>query len=96
LYGFVRIARTALALAHRLRRHGVLQVTVACLARDWRVAALLIILERIGKAILNSRQDAILAHATKQIGFGWAFGVHEVLDQFGALFGRLTYLLRSS
>jgi hypothetical protein len=25
----------------------------------------------------------------KEIGYGWAFGMHEALDQFGALFGPL-------
>jgi predicted MFS family arabinose efflux permease len=70
----------------------ILQMTVVPLlavARDWRVAALLIILERVGKAIRNPPRDAMLAHAAKQLGFGWAFGVHEALDQFGALFGPL-------
>jgi predicted MFS family arabinose efflux permease len=31
----------------------------------------------------------MLSHAGKQIGYGWVFGVHEALDQFGALFGPL-------
>jgi predicted MFS family arabinose efflux permease len=31
----------------------------------------------------------MLSHAAKQIGYGWAFGLHEALDQFGALFGPL-------
>jgi len=31
----------------------------------------------------------MLSHAAKQIGYGWAFGMHEALDQFGALFGPL-------
>jgi predicted MFS family arabinose efflux permease len=70
----------------------LLQMTVVpllAIARDWRVAALLIILERVGKAIRNPPRDAMLAHAGKQIGYGWGFGVHEALDQFGALFGPL-------
>jgi predicted MFS family arabinose efflux permease len=32
----------------------------------------------------------MLSHAASQAGgFGWAFGLHEALDQFGALFGPL-------
>ncbi len=64
-------------------------VPLLALAGSWPVAALLIILERVGKAIRNPPRDAMLAHAAKQIGYGWGFGVHEALDQFGALFGPL-------
>lgn len=70
----------------------LLQMSVVPLlatARDWRLAAALIILERVGKATRNPPRDAMLAHAAKQIGYGWGFGVHEALDQFGALFGPL-------
>jgi predicted MFS family arabinose efflux permease len=53
-------------------------------------AALLIILERVGKAIRNPPRDVMLSHAGKQAGgYGWAFGLHEALDQFGAMFGPL-------
>jgi len=38
-------------------------------------------------------RDAMLSHAAKDIGYGWAFGVHEALDQFGALFGPLLVAL---
>lgn len=70
----------------------LLQMTVVpllAIARDWRLAAFLIILERIGKAVRNPPRDAMLAHAAKHIGYGWGFGVHEALDQSGALFGPL-------
>lgn len=64
-------------------------VPLLALAGDWRTAALLIVVERIGKAIRNPPRDAMLAHAAKGIGYGRAFGVHEALDQLGALFGPL-------
>ncbi|KAJ9134351.1 hypothetical protein NKR23_g10221 [Pleurostoma richardsiae] len=64
-------------------------VPLLALARDWRAAATLIILERVGKAARNPARDAMLAHAGKQIGYGTGFGVHEALDQFGALVGPL-------
>ena len=74
----------------------VLQMSVVpllALAGNWQVAALLIIAERVGKGIRNPPRDAMLSHAAKDIGYGWAFGVHEALDQFGALFGPLLIAL---
>ncbi|HAT46187.1 MAG TPA: MFS transporter, partial [Ktedonobacter sp.] len=59
------------------------------LAGNWQFAALLIILERVGKAMRNPPRDVMLSHAAKEMGYGWAFGVHEALDQSGALFGPL-------
>jgi len=59
------------------------------LAPNWQIAGLLIVVERIGKAIRNPPRDVMLSHAAKQIGYGWGFGLHEALDQFGALFGPL-------
>ncbi len=64
-------------------------VPLLALAGSWQLAALLIIVERIGKAIRNPPRDVMLSHAAKEIGYGWGFGVHEALDQFGALFGPL-------
>jgi MFS family permease len=64
-------------------------VPALALAGNWPTAAALIILERVGKAIRNPPRDVMLSHAAKEIGYGWAFGVHEALDQFGALFGPL-------
>ena len=67
----------------------LLAVPALALAGNWQTAAALIILERIGRATRNPPRDVMLSHAAKQIGYGWAFGVHEALDQFGALFGPL-------
>lgn len=64
-------------------------VPLLALAGNWPMAAVLIILERVGKATRNPPRDVMLSHAGKQIGVGWVFGVHEALDQFGALFGPL-------
>ena len=62
-------------------------------ARNWQTAALLIVLERVGKAIRNPPRDVMLSHAGKQMGIGWAFGLHEALDQAGALIGPLMLAL---
>lgn len=65
-------------------------VPALALTGNWPEAAVLIILERVGKAIRNPPRDAMLAHAGRQMGgYGWAFGLHEALDQFGAMVGPL-------
>jgi MFS family permease len=65
-------------------------VPALALTASWPAAAALIILERIGKAIRNPPRDVMLSHAGKQAGgYGQAFGLHEALDQFGAMFGPL-------
>ncbi|HTV79796.1 MAG TPA: MFS transporter [Steroidobacteraceae bacterium] len=65
-------------------------VPALALTHTWLAAAALIVLERVGKATRNPPRDAMLAHAGKQVGgYGWVFGLHEALDQFGALFGPL-------
>jgi MFS family permease len=64
-------------------------VPLLAIAPNWKLAALLIITERIGRAIRNPPRDVMLSHAASEIGYGWAFGVHEALDQSGALFGPL-------
>ena len=65
-------------------------VPALALTGSWPAAAVLIILERVGKAIRNPPRDVMLSHAGKRAGgYGWAFGLHEALDQFGAMFGPL-------
>jgi MFS family permease len=64
-------------------------VPALALAGNWQIASVLIVLERVGKAIRNPPRDVMLAHAGKEMGIGWAFGLHEGLDQAGALIGPL-------
>jgi MFS family permease len=71
----------------------MLSVPALALADTWRVAAALILLERVGKATRNPPRDVMLSHAAKEMGYGWGFGVHEALDQMGALFGPLLVAL---
>jgi len=71
----------------------MLSVPALALARTWTGAAVLIVLERAGKAIRNPPRDVMLSHAAREMGFGWGFGVHEALDQSGALFGPLLVAL---
>src|SRR3954464_4155660 len=62
-------------------------------APSWQVAGLLIVLERVGKAIRNPPRDVMLSHASKDIGLGFGFGLHEAMDQAGALIGPLVVAL---
>lgn len=71
----------------------LLAVPALALVSSLPSAAALIILERIGKATRNPPRDAMLSHAGSEIGFGWAFGLHEALDQSGAMFGPLLVAL---
>lgn len=67
----------------------LLAVPLLALAGRWEVAAFLMIMERMGKAIRNPSRDAMLSHATQSIGRGWGFGLHEAMDQIGAILGPL-------
>ncbi|CAE6838668.1 hypothetical protein R70006_07382 [Paraburkholderia domus] len=65
-------------------------VPALALTHSWQAAACLIILERVGKAIRNPPRDVMLSSAAQRIGgYGWAFGIHEACDQFGAMVGPL-------
>ncbi len=64
-------------------------VPLLALARSWQAAAVLVVLERAGKGLRGPARDAILSRATAQFGHGKAFGIHETLDQIGAMAGPL-------
>lgn len=67
----------------------LLAVPLLALAGSPEIAALLICAERAGKAIRTPARDVMLSHATSQVGRGWGFGLHEALDQIGAIAGPL-------
>lgn len=67
----------------------LLAVPLLALAWRWEAAAVLLLLERIGKAIRTPARDAMLSHAATQTGRGWGFGFHEAMDQLGATVGPL-------
>ncbi|MGW3571470.1 MFS transporter [Streptomyces sp. NPDC000941] len=52
-------------------------------------ACVLVIAERTGKAVRSPAKDTLLSHATAATGRGRGFGVHEALDQTGAVIGPL-------
>jgi MFS family permease len=67
----------------------LLAVPLLALAGRWELAATLMIAERVGKALRTPARDAMLSHATAQLGRGWGFGLHEAMDQTGAVAGPL-------
>lgn len=69
----------------------LVSVPLLSLAGVWQVAALLIILERVGKAIRSPARDTILSQASSQVGTGFGFGLHEAMDQIGAIAGPLIF-----
>jgi len=60
---------------------------------DWYVVALLIMVERMGKAIRAPARDAMISHAATRTGRGWAFGVQEALSSVGAMIGPVAIFL---
>ncbi|MDN5347406.1 MAG: hypothetical protein PWP65_970 [Clostridia bacterium] len=67
----------------------LLAVPLLAVTGRWEVVAISIVAERFGKAIRTPARDAMLSHAAKQVGRGWGFGLHEALDQIGAVIGPL-------
>ena len=53
------------------------------------LATALILAERLGKAIRVPARDTLISYASRPIGPGFAFGLHEALDQVGAVVGPL-------
>ncbi len=68
-------------------------VPLLALAGRWEVAAVLLILERIGKGLRSPAKDTLLSFATKQVGRGWGFGIHEAIDQIGGILGPLVFVV---
>lgn len=67
----------------------ILFIPALTLARGWEIAALLVFAERFGKAVRVPSRDAAISIVAKDIGTGRAFGLHELLDQVGAVLGPL-------
>ena len=60
----------------------------------WIAACVLLVIQRMGKAIKKPAKDTIMSFAASQEGVGKSFGIQEVLDQIGAFLGPvLLYLV---
>ncbi len=62
-------------------------VPLLALAGRWELAAGFLVAERVGKAVRTPARDAMLSYAAGRLGAGRAFGLHEALDQVGAVAG---------
>jgi MFS family permease len=69
----------------------LISVPLLSLTGIWQIVSVFIICERLGKALRSPSKDTILSQATKQIGTGWGFALHEALDQIGAIAGPLIF-----
>lgn len=65
----------------------------------WVFASMLIVVERIGKAIKKPAKSTLMSFAATQEGVGKSFAIQELVDQFGAFLGPvmlyLTLLLKT-
>lgn len=59
------------------------------LSPSYTIAIIFVLLERAGKAIRTPSRDTVISIVSKDIGAGKAFGIHEFLDQIGAIAGPL-------
>ncbi len=69
----------------------LLSVPLLALSGIWQVAAIFIVFERLGKAMRSPAKDTILSQAAKKVGTGFGFGLHEAMDQIGAVVGPLIF-----
>jgi MFS family permease len=68
-------------------------VPMLALANHWWIAAALVIVERAGKGLRTPARDVMLSQASHIVGRGWGFGLHEFMDQTGAVAGPLLVAL---
>jgi len=72
----------------------LLVVPMMGLFDSWHIILVLMMAERIGKALRNPAKDTILSHVAEgEVGTGFAFGLQEALDQLGAFSGPLIFSL---
>lgn len=67
----------------------ILAVPALALVGDkgWIAASILLVIQRMGKAIKKPAKDTIMSFAASQEGVGKSFGIQEMLDQIGAFLG---------
>ena len=67
----------------------VVAVPALAFAGNWQMAMILVIAERTGKAFRGPARDVLLSEATQEVGHGFGFGLHSIMDQTGAVVGPL-------
>ncbi len=66
---------------------GLFSLPLLAFIQKQEFAVALILIERLGKAIRSPARDTILSFASKNVGYGKGFAIHEALDQIGAVIG---------
>ncbi len=64
-----------------------LAIPLLALTNHWFIALILYFVERLGKGLRAPVRDVILSEVSEGIGKGKGFGIHEVIDQLGAVGG---------
>lgn len=87
------------ALADRTRRYwglaiagyatNLIAVPLLALAGSWPMVAVLVGLERLGKAVRSPAKATLTSFAASDLGAGKAFAINEAMDQIGGLAGPL-------
>ena len=95
----LRVALLAGTLADRTRRYWALTIAgyatnlvavpLLALAGSWPLVAVLVGVERLGKAIRSPAKSTLTSFAAADLGAGKAFAIAEAMDQTGALIGPL-------
>ncbi|HEX5180935.1 MAG TPA: MFS transporter [Gemmatimonadaceae bacterium] len=62
-------------------------VPAMAFAGNWEIAGVLILTERIGRAIRKPTVGAMLSYSTGALGRGWVYGLNSALDETGATIG---------
>src|SRR3990167_1270598 len=71
----------------------LLAIPALALAGNWPLAALLMIAERVGRAIRKPSVESMLSYATYELGKGWTYALHTALDETGAMLGPVVITL---
>jgi MFS family permease len=87
------------ALADRTQRYWALAIAgyatnlvavpLLALAGSWPMVAVLVGLERLGKAVRSPAKSTLTSFAASDLGAGKAFAINEAMDQIGGLAGPL-------
>jgi len=67
----------------------LVSVPLLALVNRLDIAIILVFLERIGKGIRSPSREVLLTNLSSKIPIGRVFGIHEMLDQIGAISGPL-------
>lgn len=67
----------------------LLAVPMLAFTNNYIFAFLLLVMERVGKALRTPSREVLLSGTVKHISTGKVFGIHEFLDQLGAMIGPL-------